>query len=259
MTAIYAYASKTKRLGFLAADNIEYTRKTIDDKVFLVNGRFAIAVCGSDIVIHAIEVLTKFQGFTGSGKPDSSEQVIRLVAEYTRELAFGLRPKYQEAVTKRQVQEREWQIVERALTHVIVLDCVSYSLTKGDLGRPLSSEGSPNAPRCIALSNECVLPFALAAQVPCTTPKSIPVFTNTAGIIAYLRRRITADKVVIREIGDLGAYVIVECDKVQYVSAYARPSQYIQRVFTRSIGYEIHNLVLTPNDSARQDANVESD
>jgi len=239
MTAIYAFASKSNKLAFIASDNIEIKSRKKVDKVFLLEGHFYVGVLGPDVAVEAIDAMKKFEDYPNFTPLDSAQTIMEKIGEYTKVLCNYHYRKHLEDSKFNKTTQRDWDEILKNDLKIVVLDFLKYDLYKADFGYPFPPEKLLDKPEIKKLTDGILHLFGFAKDVAKSSQENIDIRSIKDDPYSFVQERINQDKLRVQQIGDLGASIIVKEGKSEFLSCFSDPLEYIEETCSRITGLPI--------------------
>ena len=233
MTAIYAFASKHDQFAFIVSDNVEINSRKKVDKVFLLENRFAIAVFGQDVAVHAIEAMVRFEKCSNFVPFGLFKRIIQEMGRNTKAICERLYPMYLKKIEEGEIAEKDWDQVLNNTLNIVVLDCSTYSLYQADFGYPFPPEKLFDKPKSKVLTGRWLHLFALAQVVTGSSQEDIDISSLKDDPYGFMQDRINQDKLKNQQIGNLGASIVVREGKLEVRSCFSDPLDFIKETYDR--------------------------
>lgn len=203
MTAIYAYASKKNKFAVLAADNMESISGTFVDKIYFLENRYAVGICGLETIIFPISAIDVMSGYSNYVKHSDVYSLAHEIANLAEFYCENTQDEYLRKPDNRKKAENN-------PVELIILDYEILKLYSVNIGVLYPSENIEKEPIINQLDFDEMHLFALAVDAN-NNKKSLLV--DEVSIMKspkeYFENKISIDKNTLSgAIGDLGSIFI---------------------------------------------------
>jgi len=225
MTAIYAFTSKERNLGFLAADDIDSEGERVD-KIALIDKQYAVTCHGKGFVVKAAECMEAFELYDNCKVYRSLEETINEIFQITKIFSEKHFISYEKQWKEGKMSEKEWKVdVLNASAILVILDGISKDLYQVDQIYLFPPDRIDLNPPIKKLNDNrlCLFSFAELANCKPSLPLTDKILSSP---FKYIEQKISDDQKVVSTIGKLGTHVLFNGEKIEINSCFNSARDY---------------------------------
>lgn len=228
MTAVYSFASPSRKIGFIAVDDLDSSTGAKAEKIVLCSRRFAIAGTGKAVPVRALQSIAGCEEYDNIESPKSLNDILDQAWDLTKLLCECYYVREQARKNRDEVSEIDWALFIASSAKLVILDCETYAIH--EVEQQLFPPERINPLATVQHKKPDTLHLAELASFVVRRNGEAADFDNAEQILSFLAKRISEDHAAEPKIGGLGSIVIVHRGQISNYSAFKGPRDYIENL-----------------------------